>query len=62
MSDPNSVVAVYDTHEQAELAIRELQEVGADMTLTDLPTTLTRQRTSLRKRSIASTPFTPSAF
>ena len=31
MSDLNSVVAVYDTHEQAELAIRELQEAGVDM-------------------------------
>lgn len=31
MSDLNSVVAVYDTHEQAELAIGELQEAGVDM-------------------------------
>lgn len=31
MSEPNSVVAVYDTHEQAELAIKELQEAGVDM-------------------------------
>src|SRR5271154_7297994 len=27
----NSVVAIYDTHEQAERAIKELQEAGVDM-------------------------------
>jgi uncharacterized membrane protein len=27
----NSVVAIYDTHEQAEHAIKELQEAGVDM-------------------------------
>jgi uncharacterized membrane protein len=31
MSAFDSVVAIYDTHEQAELAIRELQEAGVDM-------------------------------
>lgn len=31
MSAINSVVAIYDTHEQAELAIRELQQAGIDM-------------------------------
>jgi uncharacterized membrane protein len=31
MSTVNSVVAVYDTHEQAEAAIKELQEAGVDM-------------------------------
>lgn len=31
MSELNSVVAVYDTHEQAVVAIRELQEAGVDM-------------------------------
>jgi uncharacterized membrane protein len=31
MSITNSVVAIYDTHEQAELAIKELQEGGVDM-------------------------------
>jgi hypothetical protein len=31
MSTMNSVVAVYDTHEQAEAAIKELQEAGVDM-------------------------------
>lgn len=31
MSITNSVVAVYDTHEQAERAIKELQEAGVDM-------------------------------
>jgi hypothetical protein len=31
MSVLNSVVAVYDTHEQAEAAIKELQEAGVDM-------------------------------
>ncbi len=31
MSDLNSVVAVYDMHEQAEHAIKELQEAGVDM-------------------------------
>jgi uncharacterized membrane protein len=31
MSDLNSVVAIYDTHEQAEHAIKELQEAGVDM-------------------------------
>ena len=27
----NSVIAIYDTHSQAEAAIRELQEAGVDM-------------------------------
>lgn len=31
MSTMESVVAVYDTHEQAEAAIKELQEAGVDM-------------------------------
>jgi uncharacterized membrane protein len=31
MSGTNSVVAIYDTHEQAEHAIKELQEAGVDM-------------------------------
>jgi hypothetical protein len=31
MSTMNSVVAVYDTHEKAEAAIKELQEAGVDM-------------------------------
>jgi uncharacterized membrane protein len=31
MSITNSVVAIYDTHEQAESAIKELQEAGVDM-------------------------------
>jgi uncharacterized membrane protein len=31
MSATNSVVAIYDTHEQAEKAIRILQEAGVDM-------------------------------
>jgi len=31
MSTMNSVVAVYNTHEQAEAAIKELQEAGVDM-------------------------------
>src|ERR1700735_5394498 len=31
MSTMNSVVAVYDTHAQAEAAIKELQESGVDM-------------------------------
>ncbi len=31
MSKSDSVVAVYDTHEQAELAVKELQEAGIDM-------------------------------
>jgi hypothetical protein len=31
MSVMNSVVAVYDTHAQAEAAIKELQEAGVDM-------------------------------
>lgn len=31
MSDVNSVVAIYDTHEQAEKAVKELQEAGVDM-------------------------------
>lgn len=31
MSTINSVVAVYDTHEQAEVAVKELQEAGVDM-------------------------------
>jgi len=31
MSITNSVVAIYDTHEQAEHAIKELQEAGVDM-------------------------------
>jgi len=31
MSATNSVVAVYDTHEQVEKAIRTLQEAGVDM-------------------------------
>lgn len=31
MTPINSVVAIYDTHEQAELAIKRLQEGGVDM-------------------------------
>jgi hypothetical protein len=31
MSAMNSVVAIYDTHEQAEAAIKQLQEAGVDM-------------------------------
>src|ERR1019366_4659071 len=31
MTTINSVVAIYDTHEQAEQAIKELQEAGVDM-------------------------------
>ena len=31
MSNVNSVVAIYDTHEQAEHAVKELQESGVDM-------------------------------
>ena len=31
MNITNSVVAIYDTHEQAEKAIKELQEAGVDM-------------------------------
>jgi uncharacterized membrane protein len=31
MSTTNSVVALYDTHEQAERAVKELQEAGVDM-------------------------------
>ncbi|MGD9819437.1 MAG: general stress protein, partial [Desulfomonilaceae bacterium] len=31
MSDKNSVVGVYETHEQAENAIKELQKSGFDM-------------------------------
>jgi uncharacterized membrane protein len=31
MIGTNSIVAIYDTHEQAEHAIRELQEAGVDM-------------------------------
>jgi hypothetical protein len=31
MSATNSVVAIYDTHEQAEMAIKTLQEAGVDM-------------------------------
>jgi hypothetical protein len=31
MSVMNSVVAIYDSHEQAEAAVKELQEAGVDM-------------------------------
>ena len=31
MISTNSVVAIYDTHDQAEHAIKELQEGGVDM-------------------------------
>ena len=31
MSTKNSVAAIYDTHEQAERAVKELQEAGVDM-------------------------------
>jgi uncharacterized membrane protein len=31
ISDPKAVVAVYDTHEQAEAAVKELQREGFDM-------------------------------
>src|SRR5580698_374550 len=31
MSISNSVVAIYDTHEQAEHAVKQLQEAGVDM-------------------------------
>lgn len=32
MSKTTSIVAIYDTHEQAEHAVKELQEAGVDMT------------------------------
>ena len=31
MSITNSVVAIYDTHERAEHAVKQLQEAGMDM-------------------------------
>ena len=31
MNTTNSVVAIYDTHEQAEYAVKELQQAGVDM-------------------------------
>jgi len=31
MSKANSIVAIYETHEQAEQAVKELQEAGVDM-------------------------------
>jgi uncharacterized membrane protein len=31
MTTTNSVVAIYDTHEQAERAVKELQQAGVDM-------------------------------
>jgi len=31
MLNINSVVAIYDTHEQAEHAVKEIQEAGVDM-------------------------------
>jgi hypothetical protein len=31
MEPKNSVAAIYDTHEQAEKAVKELQEAGVDM-------------------------------
>ncbi len=31
MSSLTSVVAIYKTHEQADLAIKDLQEAGVDM-------------------------------
>ncbi|MGA3128256.1 MAG: general stress protein [Candidatus Korobacteraceae bacterium] len=31
MTDRNSIVAIYDTHEQAEQAVKSLQEAGIDM-------------------------------
>src|SRR5665213_3176372 len=31
-NEQNAVVAVYDTHQEAEAAIRELQHAGVDMT------------------------------
>ena len=31
MNSKNSVAAIYETHEQAEHAIKELQEAGVDM-------------------------------
>ena len=31
MSTRNSIAAIYDTHEQAEQAVKELQEAGVDM-------------------------------
>jgi hypothetical protein len=31
MLNINSVVAIYDTHEQAEHAVKETQEAGVDM-------------------------------
>ena len=31
MSTISSVVAIYDTHEQAEHAVKELQQAGVDM-------------------------------
>ena len=31
MSTMNSIVAVYNTHEQAEIAVKDLQEAGVDM-------------------------------
>jgi ribosomal protein S11 len=32
INEQNAVVAVYDTHQEAEAAIRELQHAGVDMT------------------------------
>jgi len=31
MNSRNSVAAIYDTHDQAEHAVKELQEAGVDM-------------------------------
>ena len=31
MTDKNSVVAIYETHDEAELAVKSLQEAGIDM-------------------------------
>jgi hypothetical protein len=31
MSETNSVVAIYETHSQAEEAVKELQKAGFDM-------------------------------
>ena len=55
MSKVDSVVAIYDTHEQAEKAVKELQEAGVDMKSLSIAAkdTHTRMNMSLATTTLA---------
>jgi hypothetical protein len=39
MSETNALVAIYDSHSQAEEAVKELQKSGVDMKKLSIPAT-----------------------